>query len=139
LQIPENDLGRLIAAHCEDVRRERVDLAETLARLRQTRSPSCRHSVLPFGSASRERQRKDRFTTETQRYTEKSPCSLCLCGEHGPGVAGFGIGTLLTPLFALRYDTKLAVAIVDLAERMATQPALLRPPNASEFGCGALV
>jgi uncharacterized membrane protein YfcA len=36
------------------------------------------------------------------------------------GVAGFGIGSLLTPLFALRFGTKLAVAIVSIPHLIAT-------------------
>jgi uncharacterized protein len=36
------------------------------------------------------------------------------------GVAGFGIGSLLTPLLAVRYGTKLAVAIVSIPHLIAT-------------------
>src|SRR5437867_890215 len=36
------------------------------------------------------------------------------------GLSGFGIGSLLTPLFATRYETKLAVAIVSVPHLVAT-------------------
>ena len=36
------------------------------------------------------------------------------------GVAGFGIGSLLTPLLALRFGTKLAVAIVSVPHFIGT-------------------
>jgi uncharacterized protein len=35
-------------------------------------------------------------------------------------ISGFGIGSLLTPLFALRVDTKLAVAVVSIPHLVAT-------------------
>jgi uncharacterized protein len=41
------------------------------------------------------------------------------------GISGFGIGSLLTPLFALHMDTKLAVAAVSLPHLVATASRFL--------------